>query len=85
MKNKKQTDKVMNNVASYFRVGNQNQLETITVTEAGKMLNLQKEEMKEYVDKNSLTKIGNDMSKFRYVLSATEINNILSKKKDLTI
>jgi regulator of replication initiation timing len=58
-------------VAWYARVGNMKQLDTITVTEAGKLLSKTKEEIKQFVEENGLIKIGN--SDYRYVLLKNEI------------
>lgn len=51
--------------------------EILTVTEAGKLLGLSKDEMKIYVDKNGLSKIRVARSVFRYLLLKKEIDNLL--------
>lgn len=51
--------------------------EILTVTEAGKLLGLTKDQMKLYVDKNGLTKINVERSVFRYLLLKKEIDNLL--------
>mgnify|MGYP000683957974 FL=1 len=52
--------------------------EILTVTEAGKLLGLTKDQMKLYVDKNRLTKINVNRSVFRYLLLKKEIDNLLT-------
>jgi hypothetical protein len=51
--------------------------EILTVTEAGKLLGLSKDEMKLFVDKKGLTKIKVARSVFRYLLLKKEIENLL--------
>ncbi|MDB5055364.1 MAG: hypothetical protein JWM44_3414 [Bacilli bacterium] len=51
--------------------------EILTVTEAGQLLGLTKDQMKLYVDKKGLTKIKVARSVFRYLLLKEEIDNLL--------
>ncbi|MNI55099.1 hypothetical protein D3C73_1100270 [compost metagenome] len=51
--------------------------EVLTVTEAGQLLGLSKDQMKAYVDKHGLTKINIMRSTFRYLLLKSEIDNLL--------
>jgi predicted RNA-binding protein len=53
--------------------------EILTVTEAGQMLGLSKDQMKLFVDKKGLTKIKVARSVFRYLLLKEEIDNLLNK------
>ena len=54
--------------------------EILTVTEAGKLLGLSKDEMKTYVDKKGLTKVKVMRSAFRYLLLKKEIEDIVLEK-----
>lgn len=54
--------------------------EILTVTEAGKLLGLSKDEMKAYVDKKGLTKVKVMRSAFRYLLLKKEIEDIVLEK-----
>jgi len=54
--------------------------EILTVTEAGKLLGLSKDEMKAYVDKKGLTKVKVMRSAFRYLLLKKEIEEIVLEK-----
>ncbi|MEX1029338.1 MAG: DNA-binding protein [Paenibacillaceae bacterium] len=54
--------------------------EILTVTEAGKLLGLSKDEMKAYVDKKGLTKVKVMRSAFRYLLLKKEIEDIVMEK-----
>jgi hypothetical protein len=54
--------------------------EILTVTEAGKLLGLSKDEMKVYVDKKGLTKVKVMRSVFRYLLLKKEIEDIVLEK-----
>jgi hypothetical protein len=54
--------------------------EILTVTEAGKLLGLSKDEMKVYVDKKGLTKVKVMRSAFRYLLLKKEIEDIVMEK-----
>ncbi|MGQ8874710.1 DNA-binding protein [Paenibacillus amylolyticus] len=49
----------------------------LTVTEAGSLLGLSKDQMKLYVDKNKLTKVPIMRSVHRYLLLKSEIDRIL--------
>ncbi len=51
--------------------------EVLTVTEAGKLLGLSKDQMKVYVDKNGLTKIPIMRSVHRYLLLKSEIDALV--------
>lgn len=51
--------------------------EILTVTEAGKMLGLTKDEMKVYVEKNGLKKVRVSRSVFRYLLLKEEIEKLM--------
>jgi transcriptional antiterminator Rof (Rho-off) len=51
--------------------------EILTVTEAGKMLGLSKDEMKVYVEKNGLSKVRVSRSVFRYLLLKEEIEKLV--------
>jgi hypothetical protein len=53
--------------------------EILTVTEAGQLLGLSKDQMKLFVDKKGLTKIKVARSVFRYLLLKEEIDNLLNK------
>lgn len=54
--------------------------EILTVTEAGKLLGLSKDEMKAYVDKKGLTKVKVMRSAFRYLLLKKEIEDLVMEK-----
>lgn len=56
--------------------------EILTVTEAGKLLGLSKDEMKAYVDKKGLTKVKVMRSAFRYLLLKKEIEEIVVEKSN---
>ncbi|MBM7567065.1 helix-turn-helix domain-containing protein [Paenibacillus sacheonensis] len=49
----------------------------LTVTEAGNMLGLSKDQMKTYADKNSLTKVPIMRSVHRYLLLKSEIEALV--------
>ncbi len=49
----------------------------LTVTEAGSLLGLSKDQMKTYVDKNGLTKVPIMRSVHRYLLLKHEVDEIL--------
>jgi len=49
----------------------------LTVTEAGRLLGLTKDQMKTYVDKNNLTKVPIMRSVHRYLLLESEIELIV--------
>jgi hypothetical protein len=49
----------------------------LTVTEAGNFIGLSKDEMKQYVDKNKLTKVPIMRSTHRYLVLQKEIDDIL--------
>jgi len=51
----------------------------LTVTEAGTLLGLSKDEMKVYADRNNLTKVPIMRSTFRYLLKKSEIDEIVKK------
>lgn len=51
----------------------QEQKETITLTKAGELLGLTKEEMKQFVEKNGLTKLSYGEPVYRYVLDLDEV------------
>ncbi|MDO3411540.1 DNA-binding protein [Saccharibacillus sp. CPCC 101409] len=51
----------------------------LTVTEAGKLLGLSKDQMKLYVDKSKLTKVPIARSTHRYLVLQKEIEEILKK------
>jgi uncharacterized small protein (DUF1192 family) len=53
--------------------------EVLTVTEAGNLLGLSKDQMKVYVDKNGLKKISVMRNTHRYLLLKTEIEDLLVK------
>jgi len=55
--------------------------EILTVTEAGKLLGLSKDEMKLFVDKKGLTKVKVARSVFRYLLLKEEIEGLIKKEK----
>jgi hypothetical protein len=48
----------------------------LTVTEAGRLLGLSKDQMKTYVDKSNLTKVPIMRSVHRYLLLKSEIDHI---------
>jgi hypothetical protein len=52
----------------------------LTVTEAGALLGLSKDQMKVYVDKHGLTKIPIMRSMHRYLLLKSEIDQIINKQ-----
>ena len=52
----------------------------LTVTEAGSMLGLSKDQMKVYVDKNKLTKVPIMRSVHRYLLLKSEIDRIVQEQ-----
>ncbi|QHW31882.1 DNA-binding protein [Paenibacillus rhizovicinus] len=54
----------------------------LTVTEAGNLLGLSKDQMKIFVDKNSLTKVSIMRSVHRYLLLKSEIDGILAHKQE---
>lgn len=49
----------------------------LTVTEAGSLLGLTKDQMKQYVDKENLTKVPIKRSVHRYLLFKSEIDKIV--------
>ncbi|TYP69160.1 helix-turn-helix domain-containing protein [Paenibacillus methanolicus] len=51
--------------------------EVLTVTEAGALLGLSKDQMKVFVDKNKLTKVPIMRSVHRYLLLKSEIDDIV--------
>ncbi|MCK9857513.1 helix-turn-helix domain-containing protein [Paenibacillus sp. ATY16] len=51
-----------------------------TVTEAGKLLGLSKDQMKVFVDKNQLTKVPIMRNVHRYLLLKSEIDQILANR-----
>ncbi len=51
----------------------------LTVTEAGRLLGLSKDQMKTYVDKSNLTKVRIMRSVHRYLLLKSEIDPIVKK------
>jgi hypothetical protein len=53
--------------------------EVLTITEAGKLLDLSKDQMKEFVDKKGLTKVKIMRSTHRYLLLKSEIE-VLCKR-----
>lgn len=53
--------------------------EVLTVTEAGSLLGLSKDQMKIYVDKNKLTKVPIMRSTHRYLVLQKEVDDILKK------
>ncbi|CAM4093916.1 DNA-binding protein [Saccharibacillus endophyticus] len=53
--------------------------QVLTVTEAGHLLGLNKDQMKVYVDKNKLTKVAIMRSTHRYLVLQKEIDEILKK------
>jgi hypothetical protein len=53
--------------------------EVLTVTEAGNLLGLTKDQMKVYVEKNKLTKVPIMRSVHRYLLLKSEIDQLLGK------
>lgn len=52
----------------------------LTVMEAGKLLGLSKDHMKEYVDKNKLIKVPIKRSVHRYLLLKSEIDEIVGDR-----
>ncbi|MFS0724640.1 DNA-binding protein [Paenibacillus sp. 1P07SE] len=52
-----------------------------TVTEAGKLMGLSKDQMKEYVEKSKLTKVPIMRSVHRYLLLKSEIDEIVKNKQ----
>lgn len=57
----------------------------LTVTEAGSLLGLTKDQMKAYVDKNRLTKVPIMRSVHRYLLLKSEIDEIVKNSRLLHI
>ena len=55
----------------------------LTVSEAGTLLGLSKDQMKQYVDKNKLTKVPIMRSVHRYLLLEGEIADIVKKNKSI--
>ncbi|GAB1159225.1 hypothetical protein YWY31_52500 [Paenibacillus illinoisensis] len=55
----------------------------LTVSEAGTLLGLSKDQMKQYVDKNKLTKVPIMRSVHRYLLLESEIADIVKKNKSI--
>ncbi|MFC4098430.1 DNA-binding protein [Paenibacillus xanthanilyticus] len=53
--------------------------EVLTVTEAGVLLGLSKDQMKVFVDKHHLTKVPIMRSVHRYLLRKSEIDDIVKK------
>lgn len=53
----------------------------LTVTEAGKLLNFSKDEMKVFVDKYKITKVPIMRSTHRYLLLKSEIDEIVAKRR----
>lgn len=53
--------------------------QVLTVTEAGSLLGLTKDQMKLYVDKNKMTKVPIMRSTHRYLVLQKEIDDILKK------
>lgn len=51
----------------------------LTVSEAGSLLGLSKDQMKSYVDQNKLTKVPIMRSVHRYLLLKSEIDRIVNK------
>lgn len=51
----------------------------LTVTEAGNLLGLTKDQMKSYVDKSNLTKVPIMRSVHRYLLLKSEIDELVKK------
>jgi len=54
--------------------------EVLTVSEAGHLLGLSKDQMKIYVDQNKLTKVPIMRSVHRYLLLKSEIDRIMEKQ-----
>lgn len=54
--------------------------EVLTVTEAGRLLGLSKDQMKVYVDKKGLTKVPIVRSVHRYLLYKSEIDELLENQ-----
>ncbi|MGE7825011.1 helix-turn-helix domain-containing protein [Paenibacillus sp. NPDC093718] len=54
--------------------------EVLTVSEAGQLLGLSKDQMKSYVDQNKLTKVPIMRSVHRYLLLKSEIERIVNKR-----
>jgi hypothetical protein len=55
-------------------------LDVFTVTEAGKLLGLSKDQMKVFVDKNNLTKVPIMRNVHRYLLLKSEIDQIVESR-----
>lgn len=55
--------------------------EVLTISEAGELFGLSKDQMKVYVDKNKLTKVPILRNVHRYLLLKSEIDAILLAKK----
>ncbi|MEK3748721.1 helix-turn-helix domain-containing protein [Paenibacillus sp. FSL E2-8871] len=53
--------------------------EVLTVSEAGSLLGLSKDQMKSYVDQHKLTKVPIMRSVVRYLILKSEIDKILNK------
>jgi len=53
--------------------------EVLTVSEAGSLLGLSKDQMKSYVDQHKLTKVPIMRSVVRYLILKSEIDTILKK------
>lgn len=52
----------------------------LTVTEAGKLIGLSKDQMKVFVDKNNLTKVSIMRNVHRYLLLKSEIDQIVENR-----
>ncbi|MUT64915.1 DNA-binding protein [Paenibacillus sp. NEAU-GSW1] len=52
----------------------------LTVTEAGKLIGLSKDQMKVFVDKNNLTKVPIMRNVHRYLLLKSEIDQIVENR-----
>ncbi|MFS0873757.1 DNA-binding protein [Paenibacillus xylanilyticus] len=55
----------------------------LTVSEAGSLLGLSKDQMKLYVDKNKLTKVPIMRSVHRYLLLKSEVDDIVKTNKSI--
>ncbi|SFE89152.1 hypothetical protein SAMN05216378_4478 [Paenibacillus catalpae] len=55
-------------------------VDVLTVTEAGKLLGLSKDQMKVFVDKNNLTKVPIMRNIHRYLLLKSEIDQIVESR-----
>jgi hypothetical protein len=58
-------------VTAYMRVGSYKQVGLITLTEAGKLLNKTKEDMKRFVEETGLKKYAEN--EYRYLLDEDEV------------